>query len=175
MDYWTFLCPQKNPRSLGGTCQDRPARDCVFPAVRMGRRRISPAFEGRRPSVLKANPFRVKWWQDNLDECGPQSLGGKRHALSELMKRKSTIAALVLVSPALLALFLLVKGRECRIRWDVGIINSPFADYNGSDAAAPDTDVAVAYLSTHDRNRLFTRFVWSLVNQQSMVLFGQDH
>ena len=130
----------------------------------MGRRRIPKAVGGRRGSVLKANPCRVEWRQDNLNECGPQSRGGKLHAVSEPMKRRLTVAAIVVVCIALLALFVLIKGRECRIRWDVGIFNSPFADYNGSDAGAPDTDVGVAYLSTHDRNRLFTRLVWTVVN-----------
>jgi len=83
---------------------------------------------------------------------------------SEPMKRKLTIAALVLVSIALLALFLSTKYRDYRIKWDVGITNSPFADSNGSSAAAPDTDVAVAILSTQDRDRVLSRFLWTPVN-----------
>jgi hypothetical protein len=83
---------------------------------------------------------------------------------SERTKRKLTIATLVTFGIALSLLFVSAKYHEYRIRWDVGITNSRFADSNGASAGSPETDVAVAELSPRDRNRLFSRFIWTPVN-----------
>jgi hypothetical protein len=85
-------------------------------------------------------------------------------AFPEPAKRKLTIPALFILGIALSALFVSAKYHEYRIKWDVGITNSPFADSNGASAAAPETDVAVAELSPQDRDRLLSRFIWTPVN-----------
>ena len=78
--------------------------------------------------------------------------------------RKLTIAALIALGIALSSVFVAAKFNEYRIKWDVRITNSRFADSNGASAAAPDTDVAVAELSSQDRDRLLSRFIWTQVN-----------
>lgn len=55
---------------------------------------------------------------------------------SEPTKRKLTIADLIIPGIALSALFVSAKYHEYRIKWDVGITNSRFADSNGASAAA---------------------------------------
>jgi len=85
---------------------------------------------------------------------------------SESTKRKLTIAILIIFGITLLTYFLWTEFHGYRIKWDVGITNSPFADSNFASAAAPDTDVAVAELSPQDRNRLFARFIWTPVNNR---------
>jgi len=83
---------------------------------------------------------------------------------SEPTKRKLTIAAVVALGITLSADYVSAKYHEYRIRWDVGITDSRFADTNFAGAASPETDVAAAELSSQDRDRLLSRFVWTPVN-----------
>jgi hypothetical protein len=79
-------------------------------------------------------------------------------------KRKLVFGSLGIFGAVFLALYLSVKSREFRIKRDVGISPSQFADFNGGSAAAPDTDVAVAELTSKDKDRLMTDFKWTPVN-----------